>query len=75
MTNHRRRQTVTEQMCSTPACGTEPRTSESQADNMADRRRPRQANAWRPRSQEDPPGYACATIIVKVDRQCLANVG
>ena len=57
------------------AVGMELRTSESEADNMADRRRPRQSNARCPQSQKDPPGLACATILLKVDRQCLPNVG
>jgi hypothetical protein len=74
VTNHRGCQAVTKQMCSTSACGTQSRASESQADNMADRRRPRQANVWCPHSQEDSPGCAFAAIIVKVNRQCVTNV-
>ncbi len=74
MTNHRSRQAMTKQVCSTSACGMEPRACESQADNVADRRWPRQTNAWRQHSQEDLSGFACHAILVKVTRQSVTNI-
>jgi hypothetical protein len=52
----------------------EPRACESQADNVADRRWPRQTNAWRQHSQEDLSGFACHAILVKVTRQSVTNI-
>src|SRR5690242_46433 len=62
-------------MCGAPTRGAEPGTREGQTNNMANRRRSRQANSRRPYAKKDSPRCTRSATVAKVHGDRLSNFG
>ncbi|MGF6440038.1 hypothetical protein QF001_000791 [Paraburkholderia youngii] len=74
MTNHRRRQTVTEQMCGATARGAETGTCEGLTNNLANRPRPRQTNPRCQSAKEDAPRCTRFATIAEICCDCFSDL-
>jgi hypothetical protein len=74
VTNHRRRQTVTKQMCGTTARGAETCTCEGLTNNLANRRRSRQTNPGCQSAKEYVPRCTCSATIAEISSDCFSDL-